>query len=78
MVKFLAKKWFRDINNLDKDKIKKLKKFLDGYTLLGQYCGNLDSQGLVFYKEPKIIWSAMVDNFSDQYCMDPFQVRKDI
>lgn len=74
----VAKRWFKDIESFDKDKLKRLKKLLDGFTLIGEYCGDPECQGLILYNEARIIWSAMVDNFTEEYCVDPFQVRRDI
>lgn len=33
--KAIAKQWFKEIEHLDKDKLKRLKKLLDGFTLVG-------------------------------------------
>jgi len=33
---------------------------------------------LILYNEIKIIWFGLIDNFTEEYCIDPFQVRKDI
>lgn len=45
----IAEQWFKDIANLKKEQIKELKKLLDGYTAVGEFCGHKDYQHLVRY-----------------------------
>lgn len=33
--KVIARQWFKEIEHLEKEKIRKLKKLLDGFTLIG-------------------------------------------
>ena len=49
---------------------------LDGYTIIGEYCGNPNYQHLIKYDEICIKWFAMVDNYSEEYCKDPFEAKK--
>ena len=45
----IAQQWFSEIKNLSSEEIKNLKKLLDGYTIIGEYCGNPIYQHLVKY-----------------------------
>lgn len=74
----IAQQWFKLLKNMPKDKILQLKKLLDGYTAVGEYCGHPDHQHLVRYEEEGIIWFAIVDNFSEQFCIDPLKAKKQL
>lgn len=74
--RLIADQWFKEIHNLTREETKNLKKLLDGYTAVGEYCGHPDHQHLVHYEEIGIRWFAIVDNFSDEYCLDPLKSRK--
>jgi hypothetical protein len=51
---------------------------LDGFTLVGEYCGNPEHQHLIIYAEIRIIWFALIDNFTEEYCVDPFEVKRQV
>jgi hypothetical protein len=60
----IAVEWFKVLGQLKKEHIPELKKTLDGFTIIGEYCGNPKFQHLIKYKTIGILWFAMVKNNS--------------
>jgi hypothetical protein len=48
--KEIGYQWFNMIDKLSKAKLSELKKQLDGYSIIGEYCGNPNHQHLIKYK----------------------------
>lgn len=68
----IGAEWFKIIGQLKKEHVPELKKTLDGFTIIGEYCGNPKFQHLIKYKTIGIMWFAMVGNKSREFSIDPF------
>jgi hypothetical protein len=33
---------------------------------------------LILYDEVRIVWFAMIDNYTEEYCLDPFEARRNL
>ena len=67
----MAQAWFHFLENKKKDDIEALKKDLNGFSIVGEYCGNPDFQHLVKYNEITIYFYALVENTSVYSCLPP-------
>lgn len=70
----IAEQWFKILNSIKN--LEKFKKELDGHTMIGEFVGNQNFQHLVKYARPTIIFYAVVENSSDDYCWHPAKSRQ--
>lgn len=68
-VQLIAKQWFNALEKVTD--IEDLKEKLSGFTLVGEYIGNLDFQHFVSYTEINIYFYALIKNNGEDTCFPP-------
>jgi hypothetical protein len=56
--------------------VEKLKKDLDGKTLIGEFIGHPSFQHLVKYTRTTIIFYSVVENLKEELCWPPLDSKK--
>ena len=72
--KIIAETWFHYLDTLPLEKLNELKMTINGFTLLGEHCGNPKHTHIIEYKKIDIIFYAIVENNNPRIiCQDPLK-----
>jgi hypothetical protein len=71
----VAQIWLAMVDEFDRETLIELKRTLDGFTILGYFCGDPKEESLIKYKIPYLCWYGIVLNDNEGFCLDPFEAR---
>ncbi|CAG9316924.1 unnamed protein product [Blepharisma stoltei] len=72
-VKVIGEEWFKILLNLNEQELEELKQDLTGFTIAGEYVGDLNHQHLVRYQKIDIMFYAYINNESSRPCLPPLR-----